>query len=293
VRRIPALLIFVCAVPAAALAQAQPPLNCTGVESAMGIVARRDFVDDRGLVVKQIFYRSADATRAPACNDGALRVYSSTTITRDGFGRSVVETERAADGTVQRVLRHEYVGDSQEAARDIWYAPDGTRRYEVRRVPHGRTSQLYYDQRGLVAGVAGPLPKDVDYALRWGTEADGWSCGIALANASVYVNMKNGTQNETPVTFMDSIDMQLRSAETGAVPALSDDRVRVSDQPRGMSRLVAPGDAAFYTYSLEARYGTLPAGHYSIAVACPHPVSGVKVLSNRVEFDIATAPKER
>ena len=86
--------------------------------------------------------------------------------------------------------------DSKDASRDIWSAPDGTRRYEIRRAADGGGSQLYYDSRGLVVGVMGSLPTDVKYALRWGTEVDGWSCGVAVSNGLIYVHLKNGTQTE-------------------------------------------------------------------------------------------------
>jgi hypothetical protein len=138
-----------------------------------------------------------------------------------------------------------------------------------------------------VAGVTGPLPTDVTYALRWGTEVDGWSCGIAVANGSVNVHLKNGTQKETAVTFMDVFDTDLQSAASGAVPLLPSYRAGRASRPSGMSRLVPPREAAFYSYSLESRYGPLAPGHYSLAVWFPHPVSGVKMLSNRIEFDIA------
>src|SRR4029450_4986282 len=107
----PALTFVLASVPLTAAAQPQSTLHCYGVETQIGVVARRDFVDDRGFVVKQILYRSLDRTRKQTCNEDALRVYSIKTIARDALGRSVLETELSANGIVERVLRHEYVGD--------------------------------------------------------------------------------------------------------------------------------------------------------------------------------------
>jgi hypothetical protein len=217
-----------------------------------------------------------------------LRVYTIRNITRDALGRSVVETERSAAGEVERVLRHEYQGDSTEASRDLWSAPDGTRRYEIRHLPGGRASHLYYDENGLVAGVMGPLPTDVGYALRWGTEVDGWSCGIAVANGSVYVHLKNGTQKETSATFVDWFVSELHDMRGAPVPLLPGFAAarEAKAGSRGTSRLIRPLEAANYAYGLEERYGRLAPGHYALVVWHPHPITGVLLRSNAFEFDV-------
>jgi hypothetical protein len=287
----PALVLVLASVPLTAAAQPQSTLHCYGVETQIGVVARRDFLDDRGFVVKQILYRALDRTRKQTCDEDALRVYSIRTIARDALGRSVLETELSANGIVERVLRHEYVGDSTEPSRDIWSAPDGTRRYEIRRDQRGNASHLYYDEHGRVVGIMGPLPKDVDYALRWGTEVDGWSCGIGVARGTVYVHLKNGTQKETVANFVDWFESELHDARGAMVPLLPAYVERRGAKPKspGIGRLVTAHEVGSYAYELETRYGRLPAGHYSLAVWHPHPVSGVMLLSNRYEFDVAAA----
>lgn len=294
-RHVSRVAVIVMSLAAPVAAQPQPILHCFRAETQIGVVARRDYFDDRGLVIKEVLYRSSDRTGQHTCAEDMLRVYSITNITRDALGRSVVETEMSPDEKVERVLRHEYAGDDAEASRDIWSAPDGTRRYEIRHGERGRATHLYFNSAGRVIGVTGPLPTDVEYALRWGTEVDGWSCGIAVASGSVNVHMKNGTRKETAITFGESIDMELRSAAAGTIPLLpaSTANRAASSRFAGISRLVAPGDAAFYTYSLEARYGPLAPGRYSLTVRSPHPVSGVMVLSNRVEFDIPAVSTDR
>ena len=282
------LAVALAGLPLPLYAQAEPPLQCYGAETQIGVIAHRDFLDGRGLVIKQILYRSADSAGRPKCSDDAVRVYAIRTITRDSVGRSVVETEISPSGAVERVLRHEYVGDAQEASRDIWSGPDGSRRYEIRRTSSGKASHLYYDERGLVAGVMGVLPRDVQYALRWGTEMDGWSCGIAVTKGSVYVNVKNGTQRETSVAFLDGLEMDLKSVDTGNVPPLAMAGHAASGDSRGVARVVPGGEAAFYTYSLESRYGRLAPGHYMLTVWFPHPLTGARILSNRFEFDVPT-----
>jgi hypothetical protein len=269
-------------------AQPQPVLHCYGAETQIGVVARREFFDDRGLVVKEIFYRSNDRTGQRTCADDMLRVYTIRNITRDALGRSVAETELSADGEVERVLRHEYPGDSTEASRDIWSAPDGTRRYEIRHLQDGRTAHLYYDAKGLVAGVMGPLPTDVGYALRWGTEVDGWSCGIAVANGSVYVHLKNGTQKETSATFVDWFATELHDMHGSLVPPLRAFAAarEAKAATRGTGRLIRPLEAANYAYGLEERYGRLAPGHYALVVWHPHPITGVMLRSNTFEFDV-------
>ena len=287
-RQVFALGVLLAGLPSAVFAEQAPVLRCFGVETEIGVVARRDYFDDRGFVIKEVQYRSNDRTGARTCAEEMLRVYSIRTIVRDDRGRSVVETEMSPGGDVQRVVRHEYVGDSKDASRDVWSAPDGTRRYEIRRSTDGGGSQLYYDNRGLVVGVMGALPTDVKYALRWGTEVDGWSCGVAVWNGLVYLHLKNGTQTESAATFAEWFQTELRDATGSVLPLVPGytARRRAADKSHGITRLVGPHETAFYIYQLEPRYGSLAAGHYSIAVWHPHPVTGVMMLSNTYEFDV-------
>ncbi len=275
--------------PGPAFAQPQPALHCYGVETQIGIVARRDYFDDRGLVIKEVLYRSTDRGERRTCSEDTLRIYSIRNITRDALGRSTLETELSSSGELERVLRHEYQGDSREASRDIWSAPDGTRRYEIRHASRGAATHLYYDGHGRIVGVMGPLPTDVEYAVRWGTEVDGWSCGIAVANESVHVHLKNGTQKETSVSFVDWLEIELHDGRGGLVPVLPAYAANRAARAKasGIGRLVGPHEAAYYSYELESRYGRLPAGHYSLAVWHPHPLTGVMLRSNTFEFDVA------
>ncbi len=287
-RHVFALGLLVIGLPVGAFAQPQPVLHCYGTETQIGVVARRDYFDDRGFVVKEIYYRSSDWAGRRACTEDTLRVYSIKNITRDTLGRSLVETERSPNGEVDRIIRHEYRGDSKVASRDTTSAPDGTRRYELRRETSGNATQLYYDNRGLVVGVMGPIPTDVSYAVRWGTEVDGWSCGIAVANGSVYVHLKNGTEKETSADFVDWFATELHDARRALVPLLPAFATmrEAKARSRGTGRLVRPHEAANYAYNLEARYGRLSPGHYSLVVWHPHPISGVMLRSNAYEFDV-------
>ena len=277
--------------PRPASAQPQPVLHCYGVETQIGIAARRDYFDDRGLVVKEVLYSSTDRGERRTCAEDTLRIYSVRNITRDAHGRSVLETELAANGQVERVLRHEYRGDSEEVSRDIWSAPDGTRRYEIRHASDRAATHLYYDAHGRVAGVMGPLPTDVEYAVRWGTEVDGWSCGIAVASDSVYVHLKNGTQKETSARFVDWFETELHDARGALVPVLPPYAAQLAARPKttGIRRMVGPREAAYYSTELTPRYGRLTPGHYSLAVWHPHPITGVMMRSNTFEFDVPAA----
>ena len=136
------------------------------------------------------------------------------------------------------------------------------------------------------------MPTDVAYALRWGTEVDGWSCGIAVANGAVYVNLKNGTEKQTAANFVEWFATELHDTSGGLVLVLPAFAAMQQAKPRtrGIARLVGPHEAASYTYSLDTRYGPLPPGRYSLAVWYPHPVSGVMLRSNEYDFEV-TAPR--
>ena len=143
-RQIAGIVTFAGALAAAVAvsAQREPVLHCFAAETQIGVVARREFLDDRGFVVKEILYRSTELTARRTCAEDTLRVYSVRTFTRDALGRSVVETEMSPAGAVERVVRHEYLGDSMQPSRDIWASPQGERRYEIRRPDRGRQTHL-------------------------------------------------------------------------------------------------------------------------------------------------------
>jgi hypothetical protein len=271
-----------------ALAGAQEALHCYGAPTQIGVVARRDFKDDHGFVVKAISYRSAAGlTEQPLCAEESLGVYETRLYERDGLGRVVVETVLDAQSQVDRFARYEYgLTDPKTPSRIVSYGPEGDPRYETRR-SGAETSALHIDEHRKVVAVLGAPPAGVDYGIAWGESVDAWRLGIGLARGSVYLNLRNESADGVSALFVFWPDVQLVNG-SGLVPLLPAAAKNLAEMPRAGDsfRLVAPGAVAFSTLDLESRYGPLPRGHYSLWVRHPHPVTGAVLRSSQIEFDI-------
>jgi hypothetical protein len=132
------------------------------------------------------------------------------------------------------------------------------------------------------------LPEDVDYAFAWGPAVDGWQCAIGFARGSVSVNLRNQSASTVVAQFVDWFQSDLRDASGTIVALLPAVAARIAQRPAqpSVGRLIPSGQVSSHGYELGSRYGRLPRGHYSLVTRHPHPVTGVMLVSNGIEFDI-------
>ncbi len=292
-------MLFVAALvsqaPSAnAPAPGQSILHCYPFPTEIGVVARRDFADEHGFIIKEIYYTSTESKLPLTCAESTLRVHAIRIYKRDEMGRALTETDTTPSGAVVGVWRREYRGDEKRPARDVLSDPGGAARYEIR--DEGKFStHLYYDDRHRVIGVIGTVPSDVDIAIVWGPETDGWQCGIALAPQrrgerypAVYLHLRNNSDKEAEAGFARYFETELRDSAGNVVPLTEKYLAESAGKTRrkGMFHGVEPGGAAFYEYEIESRYGRLPPGHYSLIVRHPHPTTDAMLASGVLEFDM-------
>ncbi len=279
--------------PGQAPSAPQSRLICYEFATQIGVAARREFRDEKGFVFKEIYYTSTGPTMKPTCAEGTLRVHSIRTYTPDTLGRPIVETDLRADGAVDRAWRLEYRGDEKQPIRRTQTDPAGRTRYEIR-TEAGHTSHIYFNERGLVDGVIGKVPGDLDVALAFGPEADGWRCGILYVRSSqpppydyVRLHLANGTGKRVSAGFTSFFESELRDSAGNVLPLTEQHLARAATAPRNTSgRLIGPGETAFYEYDLDSRYGRLRPGHYSLAIRHPHPTSSTTLTCNPIAFDV-------
>jgi hypothetical protein len=286
-----ALLFSISLMPS--VASAQPVFHCYAAVSEIGTVARRDFTDESGFVVKTIYYESREPTLQPSCSEATLRIQSVRTFDRDALGRVVVER----DGLMPElapVVFYEYVSNQMSPSRRTQFGQDGRRSHEIRYSGRQSRSHIYFDASGRVAGINGDMPSDVALAFEWGAEADGWTCGIALAAADrgalrqINLHLRNRSNAQVSTPFVQFFETELRDGQGTIIDLTPEYQATLAAMPHsgGINRLLNPGETWFYSFELNPRYGWLAPGRYSLTVRHPHPVTGAMLVSNTITFDI-------
>lgn len=267
--------------------RSQSTLECYPHVTQIGVGARRIVRDEHGWVAKEIFYRTPTMADPGTCSEGPLVVYQTVQYQRDGLGRTIVETVVNPQGTIDHVVRYEYQDASNQWSRHVTFGPGGDRRFEMRRGGQ-RPSWLYFNERGRVVAIMFAPSADVDYDLAWESSIDGWQCGVGFARGSYYLNLRNLTPSDVSAVFGDTHETELRDANGSIVPMLPEVALRLAGgSTEGASgRYIMSGEVGSQSYTLNARYGSLPRGHYSLIIRYPHPTKAAMVNSGQIEFDI-------
>ena len=268
-------------------AAAQGTLRCYGMATQIGVVAVREFRDDRGQLEKEVYYVTATGLLNPgSCPEDQLRVHETHVYERDALGRPFVERILDAHDQLSRFGRYEYEGASKTPSRQAWFGPQGDRRLEMRWSP-GRI-YLYFDEHEKVVGVIGVAPQDVTYALAWGDTVDGWRCGIGFARGTVYLGLQNHSATTLSGSSGDAFELDLRDANGAIVPLLPEaGAIQARMSPRtGPAMPTAAGEVRSQIHDLQFLFGRLAPGRYSVVLRLPHPVSGIMLVSKELEFDI-------
>jgi hypothetical protein len=289
------------------VSQAQAPapskLICYDAPTQIGVAARRDFQNERGLVVKSIFYTSMESAGAHIpCAEGTLRVHSVRTFEHDPAGRVVVETH--AKGESVSPFEHwrlDYVGNAEQPVRRTLYTTGGKRTYEIRDAGDGESVHIHFDRRERVVGIMGSVPTDLSLGFEWGPEIDGWRCAVAVRDdgegplPQINVHLLNESGRETSARFARYLETELRDDQGAIVPLtagfLSEQSRDTGDSWEG--RLLGPGEAAYRSHRLADRYGSLPPGRYSLLVRHPHPTARALLVSSSVSFEVGSSRQPR
>ena len=290
--RIATSLLFILSLMPS-VTSAESVFRCYAAMTEIGTVARRDFTDQRGFVMKTILYGSREDGVQPACSEANLRIQSVRTFERDALGRVVVERHDLFPALLS-LVRYEYGSDDMWPARRTQFGRDGSRRYEIRYSGRQERSHIYFDRSGRVAGINGDMPSDLILAFEWGSEADGWTCGIALAKEhdgglrEINLHLRNRSNTRVSTPFIQFFETELRDNQGRIIDLTPEFTATLATMPRtgGINRLLNPGETAFYSFDLNPRYGRLAPGRYSLAVRYPHPVTGTMLTSNTLTFDI-------
>lgn len=267
----------------------------------IGTVASREFKDNKGRVVKVIYYTGGGSFEGPYRED-LLREQSIHNYTYDdhdcriksesyspGMKLSRTEEVHCLDGTATRSLT---------TVRDA----RGIKQAEIRHTANGGTqTELYFDSDGdKVVAINGEVPADVNLTHGWGELLNGFVCGIAAnrergrqEDLNVIVTIRNISHDMKGVVMISPVLVELKD-NTGRVierkPAygIPKDDARSEGCPTYLSQgapsagrsQLQPG------FTLGEQYDRLAPGKYSLTITyCVSAVSGL-LVSNTILLEV-------
>ena len=297
-------LIIVLLLSVAVRAQVAEPkgeLRLYGRATQIGTVASREFKDDKGRVVKVIYYTGGGSFEGPYRED-LLREQSIHTYTYDDHdcriksesyepGMKLKRTEEVCclDGTATPRLT---------TVRDA----HGVKQAETRHKANGGPpTELFFDSDGdKVVAINGGVPTDVDLAHGWGTEVAGFACGIAANrergtqdDLRVWVTIKNISHDANGVVMISPVLVELKDITGRVVERKAPYRKQENEtQSEGCPTYLAQG-APFAGrsqlqpgFALGEQYDRLAPGKYSITVTyCVSAVPG-PLVSNTILLEV-------
>lgn len=285
---ITAALLLAAAWPEATPELPAPVLHCYARPTEVGTVARREFKDAAGHVVKEIFYTgSAAADRRPGCMEETLVVQSIRTYEHDIDGRPVIERVFGPDERLEHQSRLEY-GIDVGPVRRITIDPAGLLLSETRWDAGVQVTVLHYDWDRRVALVAGRLPADVQYSIEWGPGFEGWACGVGMTRRegsaeelAPAVHLRNLTAKDGMARFARRFDTELLDARGRLIKERATRDVEPAGPP---AHLLWPQEATYYHGpDLRQRFGRLDSGRYRLLAWHPHPETGALLECGSLE----------
>jgi hypothetical protein len=285
-------------------ARAQEPkgeLHLYERTTQIGTVANRQFKDDKGRVVKDIYYTQSDKSTGPF-NEELLREQSIRTYGYDEHNCRIIEQQYEPGPKLSRTYKTECIDGTATPRLTVVLRASGTREGEVRHSATGsRQTILYFDNSGQkVVAISGQLPTDIDLVHGWGQELDGFAAGIApnqekgrQQDLSVLVNIKNVSHSAEGMIMMSPVLVELRDANGRVVEWKSAYRTFVgndqSDHCPSFTKEGAPMTGRSQQrggYGLNEEFGRLAPGKYSMTVSFCVSGQSERLVSNTIFLDV-------
>ncbi|MCC5788847.1 MAG: hypothetical protein JJT75_04375 [Opitutales bacterium] len=274
--------------------------------TSIGIVAKREFHDTEGRVIKTHYYRYNFKASAGEMFD------ESGPYTEENLILDSVRTKEYNDDN--RLIRRNRYDENMELQgwaefkenTTLSRRSDGTRNIETRSEGDRQLSTLYFDQTGenLIA-INGEVPGDIEFSGGWGKQVDGLVCGVGLNQSKgqlgeirFYVTIRNMT--DTSRRFITSIayhqiQVELLDAEGNVMPQdnehikqRKEKLVRINRGINENRQLLRPQQARITSggYVLKDWYSDIPAGTYFLTVKQRTDDSSFALVSHPVELEI-------
>lgn len=266
----------------------------------IGVVASREFKDDKGRVVKVIYYTDAGNSESNF-REELLREQSSRTFEYDEYGCPI--KSKSYDQAAKLIRIEELRCAEKTATRSLAIIRNaqGIKQGEARYTKTGSTQTvLHFDSNGeKVIAITGELPTDTDLIHGWGNVLHGFALGIAAIrekgrqqDLTVHVSLKN-VDNDAGQIMVSPILVELKNSngqvvEQKAAHRINPYQTQYNECPSFM-QMGAPRRGRAqpqYNYSLGEQYERLSPGKYSITVT--YCVTGLseRLVSNTIEIEV-------
>ena len=269
-------------------------------ETQIGTIANREFKDDKGRVVKVVYYIHPDPSARPF-REELMREQSTQMFEYDEHGCRIKTNTYGAGMNLRRIDEVRCSDGTAMPKLSTMRDSLGVRQRETRHAANGSTQTvLSFGSNGdTVVGINGQLPVDIDLADGWGDVFSGLALGIAGNRAKgrqqdlqVHVTIKNLSHDALVMIAPIKIelkDMSGRVFEQKANPNKSVEKQIQSGECQSYLQQGAPGPGMSQTpfsYDLGAQFEPLAPGRYSISVMyCVSGVAG-KMVSNTIVVEV-------
>lgn len=266
----------------------------------IGTVASREFKDDKGRVVKVIYYTHADLNSSNF-REESLRVQSSSTFDYDEYGCPIKSQSYDHKAKLTRIEELRCVEGTATRRLAIIRNGQGIKQGEARYTATGSAQTvLHFDSNGeKVIAITGELPRDTDLIHGWGNVLHGFALGIAAnrekgrqQDLNVHVSLKN-VGNDAGQIMVSPVLVELKNSNGQAIELKPPYRINPyqtqfnhcpSYMQMGAPRLGWAQPQ--YNYNLGEQYERLSPGKYSITVTYCVQGQSERLVSNTIEIEV-------
>jgi len=300
-------LLFLCRSASAQVTEQKGELRLYDMATQIGTTAMREFKDDKGRVLKTIYYSgggggingpyheellSEQSIHVYAYDEYGCRIRSESYL--PGMKLSSTAEVRCLDGTATPQLT---------TLRDA----RGVKQIETRHTASGGTRTiLYFDSAGgKVIGIKGETPADVDLLHGWGEEVGGYATGIAAKrergrqeDLQVSVTIKNVGDRSEGALMVSLVRVELKDSAGRLVEpkAAYKNRGEVTNSEECSGGWGVPflGRSQWLpSYDLGEQYEPLSPGKYSFTVTHCLSANRGLLISNTIYLEVEGAIKSR
>ena len=266
----------------------------------IGTVASREFKDDKGRVIKVIYYTDAGNSMSNF-REESLRVQSSSTFDYDEYGCPIKSKSYDQSAKLTRIEELRCVEGTATRRLAIIRNSLGIKQGEARYTADGSTQTiLHFDSNGeKVIAITGELPSDTDLVHGWGNVLHGFALGIAAnrekgrqQDLTVHVSLKY-VGNDTGQIMVSPVLLELKNSngqviEQKAAHRINPYQTQYNECPSYLQMgAPQPGRAQpQYQYNLGEQYERLSPGKYSMTIT--YCVTGLseRLASNTIEIEV-------
>jgi hypothetical protein len=300
------ILLLLSRSVSAQVSEQQGELRLYDRATQIGTTANREFTDDKGRVIKHIYYTGGSSGINGPYHEELLREQSIHVYAYDEYGCRIRSENYAPGMKLSSTAEVRCLDGTATPQLTTVRDARGVKQFENRHTASGGTrTRLYLDHDGeKLIGIIGDTPTDVDLSHGWGAEVGGFAIGVAAnrergrqGDLQVSVTIKNVGDLSDGALMVSLVRVELKDSAGRLIEpkAAYKNRGEVtnSEECSGGWGVPFPGRSQWLpSYDLGEQYEPLSPGKYSFTVT--HCLSGNRglLISNTIYLEVEGANKE-